>query len=250
MAPLYLTFTHPFRTQKIHERPPAAAAAAAVRHAAARHAAVRHAACLRRREESNDRCYVSSLTLLMATASGRVATPISSAPARRTLQTTEVPCVEASTSTTMSRARRRPAAALGRDASYHRRSVEENVRENPAILGSVHLDDDVTREAAACGRLRPPLRSALGTVILPSSKRRRERSRESCHPWSVAKRCLANDGEGDLFLVAAARHDAAHHAAPRHAAAFHDAAHHTVDVTRPRHWPVGNEPPALAVNRY
>jgi hypothetical protein len=25
------------------------------------------------------------------------------------------------------------------------------------------------------------LRSALGTVILPSSKRRRERSRESCH---------------------------------------------------------------------
>ena len=111
VAPLYLTFTHPFRTQKIHERPPAAAAAAAVRHAAARHAAVRHAACLRRREESNGRCYVSSLALLMATASGRVATPISSAPVRRTLQTTEVPCVEASTSTTMSRARRRPAAA-------------------------------------------------------------------------------------------------------------------------------------------
>ena len=123
VAPLYLTFTHPFRTQKIHERPPAAAAAAAVRHAAARHAAVRHAACLRRREESNDRCYVSSLTLLMATASGRVATPISSAPARRTLQTTKVPRVEASTSTTMeveqpkrtfcllaSRTRRRPAA--------------------------------------------------------------------------------------------------------------------------------------------
>ena len=25
VAPLYLTFTHPFRTQKIHERPPAAA---------------------------------------------------------------------------------------------------------------------------------------------------------------------------------------------------------------------------------
>ena len=116
--------------------------------------------------------------------------------------------------------------------------------------GSVHLDEDVTREAAACGRLRPPLRSALGTVILPSSKRRRERSREPCHPWSVAKRCLANDGEGDLFLVAAARHDAAYHASPRHVAAFHDAAHHTVDVTRPRHWPVGNEPPALAVNRY
>ena len=24
----------------------------------------------------------------------------------------------------------------------------------------------------------------------------------------------------------------------------------SADVTRPRHWPVGNEPPALAVNRY
>ena len=58
-------------------RPAAAVRHATPRHAAARHAAVRHAACLRRREESNDRCYVSLLTLLMATASGRVATPIS-----------------------------------------------------------------------------------------------------------------------------------------------------------------------------
>ena len=36
---------------------------------------------------------------------------------------------------------------------------------------------------------------------LPSCHRRRKRSRESSRPWSVAKRCLANDGEGDLFLV-------------------------------------------------
>ena len=83
-------------------------------------------ACLRRREESNDRCYVSSLTLLMATASGRVATPISSAPARRTLQTTKVPRVEAFTSTTMSRTRRRPAAV--RHAACLRRREESNNR--------------------------------------------------------------------------------------------------------------------------
>ena len=38
VAPLYLTFTHPFRTQKIHERPPAAGGGLR-----------RPAACLRRR---------------------------------------------------------------------------------------------------------------------------------------------------------------------------------------------------------
>ena len=38
------------------------------------------------------------------------------------------------------------------------------------MRGSIHLNDllDVTREAPACGRLRPPLRSALSTIILRS----------------------------------------------------------------------------------
>ena len=35
-------------------------------------------------------------------------------------------------------------------------------------------------------------------TILPSSKKTLAKS---SGPWSVAKRCLANDGEGDLFLV-------------------------------------------------
>ena len=138
-------------------RPAAAVRHATARHAAARHAAVRHAACLRRREESNDRCFVSSLTLLMTTASGRVATPISSAPARRTLQTTKVPRVEASTSTTMeveqpkrtfcllaSRTRRRPAAACG---GGHLTIVEALMRAFARTLPSL-----VSCEAvAACG---------------------------------------------------------------------------------------------------
>ena len=36
---------------------------------------------------------------------------------------------------------------------------------------------------------------------LPSCHRRRKRSRESSRPWSVAKRCLANDGEASLSLA-------------------------------------------------
>ena len=153
--------------------------------AAVRHAAVRHAACLRRREESNDRCYVSLLTLLIATASGRVATPISSAPVRRTLQTTEVPCVEAPTSTTMSRARRQPAAACGGD----------------------HL-----------------------TIV----EARRERSSGSCHPWSVAKRCLANTVKANFFssLPLAMMLLTTLPLATLPPSTFHDAAHQTADVTR------------------
>jgi len=69
----------------------------------------------------------------MTTASGRVATPISSAPARRTLQTTKVPRVEASTSTTMSRTRRRP-AAVRHAACLRRREESNNRRERSACL--------------------------------------------------------------------------------------------------------------------
>ena len=139
-------------------RPAAAVRHATARHAAARHAAVRHAACLQRREESSDCRYVSSLTLLMATASGRVATPISSAPVRRTLQTTEVPCVEASTSATMSRARREPAAACGGDhltiAEARRERLSESYNPWSVAMRCLANGDDVTREAPACGRLR------------------------------------------------------------------------------------------------
>ena len=119
-------------------------------------AAVRHAACLRRREESNDRCFVSSLAPLMTTASGRVATPISSAPARRTLQTTKVPRVEASTSTTMeSNNRRERSACL-------RRREESNDR---CFVSSLTL-----LMATASGRVATPISSAPARRTLQTTK--------------------------------------------------------------------------------
>ena len=131
---------------------------------------------MRRREESNDRCFVSSLTLLMATASGRVATPISSAPAWRTLQTTKVPRVEAFTSTTMSRTRRRP-AAVHHAACLRRREESNNRRERSACLRRREESNDrcyvsslTLLMATASGRVATPISSAPARRTLQTTK--------------------------------------------------------------------------------
>ena len=59
--------------------------------------------------------------------------------------------------------------------------------------GSVHLDDDVTHEAAACGRSPRCLLAAARGVEQPKKTFAR------IQPSLVS--CEANDGEGDLYLV-------------------------------------------------
>ena len=196
VAPLYLTLTHPFRTQKIHERPPAAGG--------------------RLRRPAATACGFSSRSTLSPPP---LNAPRCRSPRYRPPRCRSPRCLLAAACGRLTlRAAARPRRRFHRDQRSARRRA-------PKRTAHFTCERGTSRETLGVLPTWVPATAMLPLRIvrhLPSCHRRRKRSRESSRPWSVAKRCLANDGEGDLFLVAAARLDAALHAALRHAAAFHD----------------------------
>ena len=173
VAPLYLTFTHPFRTQKTHERPPAAACGGLRR----RPAAACGGGCGRRSPRyRSPRCRpprCRSPLCLLAAACGRLAlrggglrrrpaaasrvdgfiairSNLYSLLLRPRVRGFERPllCLAAGTPHGNRKRPHRNAHLLGA-SSAHASNYRGSVRV------SVHLDDflDVTREAPACGRL-------------------------------------------------------------------------------------------------